>query len=82
MRCSAKLIRAFTPVFAGYTARCSADPGPFQTPSLERSRLKAGTRVERCETNVRITTLNCGDLDKERTAMLIEMAGTSPGHDN
>src|SRR6202011_4600283 len=29
--------------------RCSADPGPFQTLSLERSRLKAGTRVELCE---------------------------------
>ena len=42
---------------AGYAERCSADPGPIQTPSLERSRLKAGTRVERCETNVRITTL-------------------------
>jgi hypothetical protein len=37
--------------------RCSADPGPFQTPTLERSRLKAGTRVEPCEINVRSTTL-------------------------
>jgi hypothetical protein len=49
--------KGFTPVFAGYAERCSADPGPFQTPSLERSRLKAGTHVERSETNVRITTL-------------------------
>jgi hypothetical protein len=50
--------KGFTPVFAGYAERCSADPGPFQTPSLERSGLKAGTRVERSETNVRITTLS------------------------
>jgi hypothetical protein len=34
MRCSAKLIRALTPVFAGYAERCTAGPGPFQTPAL------------------------------------------------
>jgi len=31
-RCSAKLLRALTPVFAGYAERCAVDPGSFQTP--------------------------------------------------
>jgi hypothetical protein len=43
MRCSAELLRAFTPVFAGYAERCTADPGPFQpaesgtVPGLQRT---------------------------------------------
>src|ERR1700686_4255727 len=43
MRCSVELIRAFTPVFAGYAERCTAGPGPFQAlevgtvPGLQRT---------------------------------------------
>jgi hypothetical protein len=38
------------------TERCTAGPGPFQIRSLEGSRLKAGTSVERCEASARVTT--------------------------
>ena len=32
-RRSAQLLRAFTPVFAGYAERCAAEPGSFRTPA-------------------------------------------------
>jgi len=46
MRCSAQRIRAFTPVFAGYAERCTADPGPFNMLSLERSRVCSAPPTE------------------------------------
>ena len=54
MRCSAKLIRAFTPVFAGYAERCSAGPGPFHMP--ESGTVPAQGR-DKYETTVRVATL-------------------------
>src|SRR5258708_24284315 len=47
MRCSAKLLRSGAPLVRDRSRRRS----------LERSRLKAGTSVARCEINVRVTTL-------------------------
>jgi hypothetical protein len=73
-RCSAKLIRAFTPVFAGCAERCSADPGQasvrittLSQPLLDRAGLSGKARADRLVAAAKIEFLGAqGHLEKYR----------------